>query len=1017
MSSPQFPGSSYAEPVAANEDGDGEIDWEEITVPVTSATAKTGPLDGYTGDNPIQPQSMQTLAEKGNIEITIQRSNKVDPKRKKQAEQNAELRAVRLACHKMHTVALLSNALARNKWINDPLLHARLLSLTPLPLQISFLMITKKSHPDAAMRGRLFESSLMRLTEWWYESYHIEDKGHIRSRTFDEVQKILFSIDFDDDEGEVVKNSKSLMKHAVNRWGSRDVSAQLFTALCRALGIPARLVVSIQSVPWKAGVGKPKVSGKKSYRKGKEKTTILSSASSTDDDDDDMKRSDGDADDVDADDDDMEEISIPPLADVKGKGKMQFPGEGQVLSGVSTPSLKGKEKAQPRPVVKLRKSRPVGQRLGSGSRSRQSTPATPIGGYPPVFWTEVFSRPDGKWMPADPIRCIVNKRKLFEPPSHDRNNRMVYVVAVEEDGYCRDVTPRYAKEYGTKTTKSQLAGKGRKEWWEGVMSLVTRPYRLLRDDVEDEEFEFNKYTEGMPTSVIGFKDHPLYVLEQHLKREEVIFPKTEVGKFRGESVYPRSNVVPLKTAENWMRMGRRVKEGAQAMKWVKQRAVTIHRRRAMELAQQDGDEVLQGLYSEAQTELYIPEPVIDGIIPKNDFGNIDLYTPSMLPAGAAHVAYKGTAKIARKLGFDHAEAVTSFEFKKGRAFPVISGIVVAAENEEALLEAYWEAEREAEEKELKKQKERVIKRWSMLIQGLRIRQRLLEQYADNDQPSASTLPHNEGDAADTEQPGGFLTDADAIVQPFHLPRFEHGTYEPSSNEVEMTGRSRTTSELTVHDQADQSGRTSPSASSNDLEDVLGVDYGEMLTTTDRKSGMPAEDGAPKTMRELAEEVLTGKSQKNSPGLSGNAAQKPRPVISADAAVHPPLPGKQSPTPAVKMARRGNGIPTKATKRPRSTRKREVLSSQSEDDMSGMDGDSIEDSQWGEDAGDGGDNKASSRKQRSNTIRPILKRKRPVSGPATPAPATRVLRTRVPKSVEKLKAEKEAEIAFRKAIAE
>ena len=112
-------------------------------------------------------------------------------------------------------------------------------------------------------------------------------------------------------------------------------------------------------------------------------------------------------------------------------------------------------------------------------------------------------------MPVDPTRYIVNKRKTFEPPPHDRNNRMVYVIAVEEDGYCRDVTARYARDYGTKTSKAQLGGKGRKEWWESVMSLVTRPYRLLRDDVEDEEFEYNKYIEGMPTSVAGFKNHPL----------------------------------------------------------------------------------------------------------------------------------------------------------------------------------------------------------------------------------------------------------------------------------------------------------------------------------------------------------------------------------------------------------------------------------------------------------------------------------------------------------------------------
>lgn len=31
-----------------------------------------------------------------------------------------------------------------------------------------------------------------------------------------------------------------------------------------------------------------------------------------------------------------------------------------------------------------------------------------------------------------------------------------------------------------------------------------------RDDVEDDELIVNQFTEGMPTSLSGFKDHPLY---------------------------------------------------------------------------------------------------------------------------------------------------------------------------------------------------------------------------------------------------------------------------------------------------------------------------------------------------------------------------------------------------------------------------------------------------------------------------------------------------------------------------
>lgn len=94
--------------------------------------------------------------------------------------------------------------------------------------------------------------------------------------------------------------------------------------------------------------------------------------------------------------------------------------------------------------------------------------------------------------------------------------------------------------------------------------------------------------------------------------------------------------------------------GQQPLKRVKARATTIERKRMLEVAKADGqEEELQGLYAKWQTELYVPEPVIDvralpfirsllilliqGRVPKNDFGNIDLYVPSMLPQGAAYL--------------------------------------------------------------------------------------------------------------------------------------------------------------------------------------------------------------------------------------------------------------------------------------------------------------------------------------------------------------------------------------------
>lgn len=109
-----------------------------------------------------------------------------------------------------------------------------------------------------------------------------------------------------------------------------------------------------------------------------------------------------------------------------------------------------------------------------------------------------------------------------------------------------------------------------------------------------------------------------YVLERHLKRDQVLNTAKPVGRFKGEAVYRRSSVQNCKTAENWMRSGRKIKEGQEPLKWVKQRAVTLQKRRAQELAKQEGEEVTQGLYAEWQTEIYRPPPIKDVSVVQDD---------------------------------------------------------------------------------------------------------------------------------------------------------------------------------------------------------------------------------------------------------------------------------------------------------------------------------------------------------------------------------------------------------------
>lgn len=61
--------------------------------------------------------------------------------------------------------------------------------------------------------------------------------------------------------------------------------------------------------------------------------------------------------------------------------------------------------------------------------------------------------------------------------------------------------------------------------------------------------------------------------------------------------------------------------------------------------------------------LYEPLPIQDGKVSRNTFGNCDVYVETMIPKGGVHLPLKGTAKIAKKLGIDYADAVTGFEFK------------------------------------------------------------------------------------------------------------------------------------------------------------------------------------------------------------------------------------------------------------------------------------------------------------------------------------------------------------------
>jgi xeroderma pigmentosum group C-complementing protein len=122
-----------------------------------------------------------------------------------------------------------------------------------------------------------------------------------------------------------------------------------------------------------------------------------------------------------------------------------------------------------------------------------------------------------------------------------------------------------------------------------------------------------------------------------------------------------------------------------------------------------------------------------------------------------------------------------------------------------VLKAYWETEHAAAQKEQEKRRQAVLNRWTKLVQGLRIRQRIREQYGGGtdgsgtlgvgdlgSSPAVASGNGDDHDGRDDEgevQPatvGGFLTGVEDVVQAYSLPRPTHVVFSspprsPNSN--------------------------------------------------------------------------------------------------------------------------------------------------------------------------------------------------------------------------------------------
>jgi hypothetical protein len=399
----------------------------------------------------------------------------------------------------------------------------------------------------------------------------------------------------------------------------------------------------------------------------------------------------------------------------------------------------------------------------------------------------------------------------LEPPSADRKNCLSYVVAFEEHGNAKDVTRRYARAYNAKTRRMRVDGplvpeEGGKKWWRRVMRRYRQPgVRSDLDQIEDNELSGFEAREPMPRNVADFKDHPIYALERHMRRHEVLAPDAPVvGKVGAgskaplEKIYRRRDVRAAKSVDKWYRLGREINPGEEPVKVLpKRKRPQRGGRRAADYDQGDSssseDPVLgpspsKGvpIFTFDQTSLYVPPPVVAGRIPKNKFGNLDLYVPSMVPAGGAHIPHPRAGHAAHILGVDYAPALMGFDWRGRKGTAVYKGVVIPAEAEEgvrAVIEGFEDLEAMLEEE---KRSKRALSMWKRLLRGMRIRRSVFgaEHVFDESVP-LEDFPVDEDEKMDDRYPGdygGGFEPEHPQAGGFEPGGFEPGGFEPSGFE-------------------------------------------------------------------------------------------------------------------------------------------------------------------------------------------------------------------------------------------
>uniref|UniRef100_A0A3B5A7N3 XPC complex subunit, DNA damage recognition and repair factor n=1 Tax=Stegastes partitus TaxID=144197 RepID=A0A3B5A7N3_9TELE len=697
-----------------------EDDWEEVE-------ELAEPLGPVEPPEPVLPSE--------SVEIEIE-TPEVRKRQKRQAEFENYLRRmmnrykkdVWIDTHKVHLMCLIASGMFRNRLCSEPDLLAITLSLLP-------------ARYGNVEKERVDLSFLSLLLKWFRQTFTLNPSLPYEERP----------------------DPRALLERRLASLSARNHQelTHLFLLILRSLQLFCRLVLSLQPIPLKPPSAKsrtsqetpktdsPKVSpgtkrpaeggktkgGKKAKRKETKKEeeeeksvssggqrpknskrrSVASKVSYKEE-----SNSDGD------DDDEAERLSDEEFQETSEDDSEDSEGEAK--------STKGK-KAKRKSEAKRSKSKDTEEDddeeeegiVSNGTKGRKKKEGPGVD-----EWLEVYLEKTSSWV------CVHVEKGVGMPHlcSQNATAPVTYVVSVDGDGFVKDLGRKYDPTWMTSSRKRRIDD----EWWEETLEPFLGP-EDERDVKEEKELQNKLLNKPLPISIGEYKNHPLYALKRHLLKYEAVYPPTAtiLGYCRGEPVYSRDCVHTLHSRDTWLKEARTVRLGEEPYKMV--RGFSNRSRKARMMAELKEEKDLP-LFGEWQTEEYQPPIAVDGKVPRNDYGNVYLFKPCMLPVGCVHVRLSNLHRVARKLNLDAAPAVTDGTDESKHSGLKLNLNCSVSQCHISFFFPFT----------FQKKEKRVIANWTLLVKGLLIRERLKQRYSKKNQ---SGLAH--GDDA-----GGFSSDEEPV---------------------------------------------------------------------------------------------------------------------------------------------------------------------------------------------------------------------------------------------------------------